>query len=128
MSKVGLKGEEVEINLGHGIKIFTTSEGVNRANRVEIDEKRYIHGEVYNELEIKRSKLAQKLENVNANYHKLEKQWIWEKDERKRWEDKFFEVRDIAIENMTLKDRWKTRFIIMAAAWFFTALILLIVI
>ena len=128
MAKVAAGDKETIIKVGTGITIGVRNEGPYRINWAEVDEKRYIHKEIYDELEEKRLVLAQKLENVNKNYGKLEKQWIWEKDQKKRWEAEFYRVKDIAVEKVLLVDKWKRNFYIVASVWTVTALILLIVI
>jgi len=128
MTKVAAGDKETVIQVGTGITIGVRNEGPYRINWANVDGTRYVHREIYDNLDTKKKELAKKLKNIRENYGKLEEEWINEKNEKKRWEDKFFEVKDAAIKYMTLKDRWKTRFIIVASAWFFTALILLLVI
>ena len=128
MTKVAAGDKETVIKVGTGITVGIRNEGSYRINWADVDGKKYIHKEIYEELDTKKKELARKLMNINENYGKLEKEWINEKNEKKRWEDEFYNMRDTALKKVFLADKWKKYFVIMASAWFFTALLLLIVI
>jgi hypothetical protein len=125
MSKVSLEGEEVKIELGHGIIVYTTSDGVNRANRVEIDESRYVHNEIYEILKDKHENLFKNYANLNGDYQKANEKIENLKLQVNDWQNDFYRVKDIAVEKTIQVDRWKRRFIYMGSLWFFTALALL---
>jgi hypothetical protein len=126
MAKVAAGDKETVIEVGTGITIGVRNEGPYRINWANVDGTRYVHKEIHEELEEKKKELAKKLKNINENYGKLEKKWINEKDEKKRWETEFYRVKDIAVEKTLSSDKWKERFIIMTAAWFFTAVFVII--
>lgn len=128
MTKVAAGAKETVIEVGTGITIGVRNEGPYRINWANVDGTRYVHKEIYEELEERKQELVRKLKNIRENYGKLEKEWINEKNEKKDWEDEFFRVRDIAVEKTISADRWKRNFCIMAGIWLVTALILLIVI
>ena len=128
MSKVSLEGDEVKIELGHGITIYTTSEGKNRANRVEIDDSRYVHNEVYEILKDKYENLFKNYANLNGDYQKANKKIENLKLDLDSWQEDFYRVRDIALDQMKKADRWKHGVIYIGALWLFTALALICVI
>jgi DNA repair exonuclease SbcCD nuclease subunit len=128
MAKVAAGEKETVIKVGTGITIGVRNEGPYRINWADIDDKRYVHKEIYDNLDTKKKELAKKFMNIKENYGKLEKEWINEKNEKKDWQDEFFRVRDIAVEQISLADKRKRNFCIMAGVWLVTALILLIVI
>jgi len=128
MTKVAAGDKETVIEVGTGITIGVRNEGPYRINWANVDGTRYVHKEIYEELDTRKKELAQKLEDIKENYGKLEEKWINEKNEKKRWENEFFRVKDIAVKELLRADKWKRNFVIIASVWFFTALILLIVI
>ncbi len=128
MAKVAAGDKETVIKVGTGITIGVRNEGPYRINWAKIDGKRYVHKEIYDNLDTKKKELAKKFMNIKENYGTLEKKWTNVKDEKKRWEAEFYRVKDIAVEKTLSADRWKNNFCMMAGIWLVTALILLIVI
>jgi len=128
MAKVAAGDKETVIKVGTGITIGVRNEGPYRINWAKIDGSRYVHKELYDNLDTKKKELAKKLKNIRENCGKLEEEWINEKNEKKRWENEFYRVKDIAVKELLRADKWKRNFCIMAGFWLVTALILLIVI
>jgi len=85
MAKVAAGEKETVIKVGTGITIGVRNEGPYRINWADIDDKRYVHKEIYDNLDTKKKELVRKLKNIRENYGKLEEEWI---NEKKRWEKK----------------------------------------
>jgi hypothetical protein len=128
MTKVAAGDKETVIEVGTGITIGVRNEGPYRINWANVDGTRYVHREIYDNLDTKKKELAKKLKNIRENYGTLENKLTNVKDEKKRWEKEFYRVKDTAVEKTLSADRWKNNFCIMAGVWLVTALILLIVI
>lgn len=88
MTKVAAGEKETVIKVGTGITIGVRNEGPYRINWANVDGIRYVHREIYDNLDTKKKELAKKLKNIRENYGKLEEEWINEKNEKKRWKKK----------------------------------------
>lgn len=88
MTKVAAGYKETVIEVGAGITIGVRNEGPYRINWANVDGTRYVHKEIYDNLDTQKKELATKFTNIKKNYGKLEEEWINEKNEKKRWKKK----------------------------------------